>query len=106
MENKLTIGQVAAKAAISPQTIRLWIKQFLIKEPHRSWAGYRLFTNKDLEEILRVKKLHFQINVKIGQENARCLRSLSEKIRQQTNKSIKKIVKSALIKPGKENDEA
>lgn len=48
----LTIGQLAQKAGINPESVRFYEAQGLLPEPPRSMAGYRMYP---LSAILRIR---------------------------------------------------
>ncbi len=54
----LSIGEISERINVAKPTIRFWCAQLEIK-PHRSkLKNNRLFTNQDLELLVKVKELH------------------------------------------------
>ena len=103
----LTIGQIAAKAGMSRDAIRIYERQGLIEEPKRSANGYRIysentiihlrfiqrakgmgFTLKEIGELLAIKKtatntcekVRYQAKVKLAdiERKISALQSLSK----------------------------
>lgn len=52
-----TIGEVSSLAGIKPHVLRYWETQFPDLNPTKNKAGKRLYTEKDLEVVLRLKEL-------------------------------------------------
>jgi DNA-binding transcriptional MerR regulator len=52
-----TIGEVSSMAGVKPHVLRYWETQFPDLTPSKSKAGKRLYTEKDLEVVLRLKEL-------------------------------------------------
>lgn len=55
MTTMLKIGQVAAATRISSVTIRRYEARGWLK-PRRDWRGHRLFTQDDVEFLLKIKR--------------------------------------------------
>ncbi|MCH8011739.1 MAG: heavy metal-responsive transcriptional regulator [Candidatus Marinimicrobia bacterium] len=51
--NSFTIGTLAKETKLNIETIRFYERNKLLPEPKRTQAGYRLYTNKD------INRLHF-----------------------------------------------
>jgi Hg(II)-responsive transcriptional regulator len=61
---KLTIGKLANAAGVGIDTVRFYERAGLLKEPHRTAAGYRLYAESDvarLRFIRRAKALGFSL---------------------------------------------
>jgi Hg(II)-responsive transcriptional regulator len=61
---KLTIGKLANAAGVGIDTVRFYERAGLLKEPHRTAAGYRLYAGSDvarLRFIRRAKALGFSL---------------------------------------------
>jgi len=61
MDRYLRIGEVAKKTGLNPKTIRYYEEMGLIPPPRRSEAGsfsagYRLFTQEDVERLELIKR--------------------------------------------------
>ncbi len=52
-----TIGEVSSLAGVKPHVLRYWETQFPDLNPTKNKAGKRLYTEKDLEVVLRLKDL-------------------------------------------------
>lgn len=52
-----TIGEVSSLAGVKPHVLRYWETQFPDLHPSKNKAGKRLYTEKDLEVVLRLKEL-------------------------------------------------
>lgn len=52
-----TIGEVSSLAGVKPHVLRYWETQFPDLTPTKNKAGKRLYTEKDLEVVLRLKGL-------------------------------------------------
>lgn len=52
-----TIGEVSSLAGVKPHVLRYWETQFPDLNPTKNKAGKRLYTEKDLEVVLRLKAL-------------------------------------------------
>jgi DNA-binding transcriptional MerR regulator len=56
----MKIGELAKRAGVSVQAIRFYERRRLIRTPRRTSAGYRVYTEKDLESVTIIKKMqHF-----------------------------------------------
>lgn len=53
----MRIGELAKRAGVSVQAIRFYERRRLIRTPRRTSAGYRVYTEKDLETVAVVKKM-------------------------------------------------
>ncbi len=51
------IGEVAKIVSLRPSVLRYWETEFAVLKPGKSRAGQRLYTKKELELILEIKKL-------------------------------------------------
>jgi DNA-binding transcriptional MerR regulator len=52
----LKIGQVAQKLGLNPQTLYFYERIGLIKNPQRTEAGYRIYEDEDLEQLLFITR--------------------------------------------------
>ena len=53
----MRIGELAKRAAVSVQAIRFYERRRLIRTPRRTPAGYRIYSEKDLECVTVIKKM-------------------------------------------------
>jgi len=56
IESQLQIGEVAANAGVSIDTVRYYERQRLLKPARRSSGGFRLFTQDAVERIRFIKQ--------------------------------------------------
>ncbi len=52
----MRIGELARKAGVNIQTIRFYERERVIREPSRTEAGYRLYGERDLAQVVFVKQ--------------------------------------------------
>jgi|AntRauTorcE11897_2_1112592.scaffolds.fasta_scaffold73998_1 MerR family mercuric resistance operon transcriptional regulator len=50
------IGEVAARAEVNKETVRYYEKRKLIPEPDRRRSGYRIFTQRHIDQIKFIKR--------------------------------------------------
>jgi MerR family transcriptional regulator, mercuric resistance operon regulatory protein len=56
MARGVQIGKVAQQTGLSVDTIRYYEKERLLREPPRSEGGYRLYSERDIEHLLFIRK--------------------------------------------------
>lgn len=54
------IGEVSQLTGIQPYVLRYWESEFPIISPSRSRSSQRLYTKKDVELILEIKRLLYE----------------------------------------------
>lgn len=54
------IGEVAELTSLKPSVLRFWETEFHELKPVKSRSGQRLYTKKNVETILQIKKLLYQ----------------------------------------------
>lgn len=54
------IGEVSRITGLEPYVLRYWETEFPHLRPEKRKSGQRLYTKKDLDNILQVKKLLYQ----------------------------------------------
>lgn len=54
------IGEVAQIVDVDPSVIRHWEREFRALSPRRSRSGQRVFTQKDVEKLLEIKRLRYE----------------------------------------------
>ncbi|MFY9844280.1 MAG: MerR family transcriptional regulator [Terriglobales bacterium] len=52
----MTIGELAAKAAVNIQTVRFYERRGILPEPLRSGSGYRCYDKNDLEALCFIRR--------------------------------------------------
>jgi len=56
----MRIGELAKRAGVSVQAIRFYERRRLMRTPRRTAAGYRIYSDNDLEIVTSIKKMqHF-----------------------------------------------
>lgn len=53
----MRIGELAKRGGVSVQAIRFYERRRLMRTPRRTSAGYRIYTEKDLETVTVIKKM-------------------------------------------------
>ncbi|MGA2257101.1 MAG: MerR family transcriptional regulator [Thermoguttaceae bacterium] len=53
----MRIGELAKRGGVSVQAIRFYERRRLMRTPRRTLAGYRIYTEKDLETVTVIKKM-------------------------------------------------
>jgi DNA-binding transcriptional MerR regulator len=53
----MRIGELARRAGVSVQAIRFYERRRLIRTPRRTAAGYRVYSEQDLEGVTLIKKM-------------------------------------------------
>lgn len=56
MARGVQIGKVSQQTGLSVDTIRYYEKERLLREPPRSEGGYRLYSERDIEHLLFIRK--------------------------------------------------
>jgi DNA-binding transcriptional MerR regulator len=77
------IGEVAELASLKPSILRFWETEFEQLSPVKSSSGQRLYSRKNVELILKIKKLLYTDRLTI--EGAR--KKISEKRVNESDKS-------------------
>jgi len=53
----MKIGELAKRAGVSVQAIRFYERRRLMRTPRRTPAGYRIYSEQDLESVMLIKKM-------------------------------------------------
>jgi DNA-binding transcriptional MerR regulator len=53
----LRIGEVSAVTELAASVLRYWETEFATLAPKKSSTGQRLYTKKDIEQVLEIKKM-------------------------------------------------
>ena len=53
----LKIGEVSKMTGVDAATLRYWEKEFALLKPQKTRSGQRIYSQQDLELVLRIKKL-------------------------------------------------
>jgi excisionase family DNA binding protein len=54
-ERRYSTREVAEKVGVSKETILRWLRTGKVPEPDRDRNGWRIFSDEDVEEVLRYK---------------------------------------------------
>ena len=54
------IGEVAEIAGVKPHVLRYWETEFSFLSPRKSEGNQRLYTHKDLQKVLTIKRLLYE----------------------------------------------
>src|SRR5512139_621186 len=54
------IGEVSRITGLKPHVLRYWESEFKVIKPHKGGSLQRLYRKKDLDLILRIKKLLYE----------------------------------------------
>jgi DNA-binding transcriptional MerR regulator len=54
------IGEVSRITGLKPHVLRYWESEFKIIKPHKGGSLHRLYRRKDLDLILKIKKLLYE----------------------------------------------
>ena len=61
----MKIGELAKQAGVSVQAVRFYERRRLLRAPRRTAAGYRIYTERDLEIVRAIKQMqHFGFTLK------------------------------------------
>lgn len=64
-EPRYAIGVVATRCGIHPQTLRQYERLGLV-EPHRTRGNFRLYSEADIERLLRIQRLVNDLGVNLA----------------------------------------
>jgi DNA-binding transcriptional MerR regulator len=53
----MRIGELAKRAGVSVQAVRFYERRRLMRTPRRTPAGYRIYTEQDLETVALIKRM-------------------------------------------------
>jgi len=54
------IGEVSRLTGLKPHVLRYWESEFKVIKPHKGGSSQRLYRRKDLDLILKIKKLLYE----------------------------------------------
>ncbi len=101
------IGEVSRITGIKPHVLRYWESEFKVIRPHKGGSLQRLYRKKDLDLILRIKKLLYEEGFTISGakkkirdverlENGRVKLRLVEKRSRETDRDLLLMVREEL----------
>lgn len=91
---RLTIGQAARAAGIGVETVRYYERRKLIAEPERSPAGYRQYTESDVQRlkfIVGAKRLGFTLTEISELLGFRAVEGACDEVRERAERKISDI---------------
>lgn len=86
------INEVSKIVEVPPHIIRYWEKEIPFLKPLRDQKGHRIFTEKDIEKINRIKFMVYNEGYKIKGVK----KKIREKIRQENSKETRKFLEGIL----------
>jgi DNA-binding transcriptional MerR regulator len=91
------IGEVSKITGIKPYVLRYWESEFSIIRPKKNRVGQRVYTKKELERILEIKKLLYDERYSIAGAKKKILSDLKQTAPQMSlNLSEEEIYKKLL----------
>jgi DNA-binding transcriptional MerR regulator len=90
------IGEVSRIAGVEPYVLRYWESEFSFLRPRKNKSGQRVYTRKDLDLVLRVRKLLYEDRYTI--EGVRKKFGESETPRQAQNLAVQSSSKEVIEK--------
>ncbi len=94
------IGEVSNIAQVEPYVLRYWESEFPFLTPRKNKAGQRVYTRKNVELILQIKKLLYQEKYTISgvkkkfSEDSLKKSSVSIETIERVRKKLKEILKT------------
>ncbi len=61
MEERLTITEVAKRVGVTTKTIMRWEKAGKVKPPSRDWRGWRVYSMKDIDHLLKFRETVYEL---------------------------------------------
>ena len=101
------IGEISRMTGLKPHVLRYWESEFRVIKPHKAGSLQRLYRKKDLDLILKIKKLLYEEGFTIAgakkkirdieREESRKLRSrLVEKIPEAKERELLSVIREEL----------
>ncbi len=89
------IGEVSEKAGAPEHIIRYWEKEFSFLKPMRDQRGYRIYTEKDIGNIIKIKELLHSKGYKIRGAKKKMRSTKNSDLRniQETKKILRELLK-------------
>ena len=93
------IGEVSDIAQVEPYVLRYWESEFPFLSPRKNKSGQRVYSRKNLELVLQIKRLLYQEKYTIAgvkkkfSENSRKKSTVSIEIIERVRKRLKEILK-------------
>jgi DNA-binding transcriptional MerR regulator len=92
------IGEVSSIAGVEPYVLRYWESEFLFLKPRKNKSGQRVYSRKNLELVLQIKKMLYQEKYTIAGVKKQLSGSSrkNDSVSMETVKKIKKKLKEIL----------
>ena len=90
------IGEVSRIAGVEPYVLRYWESEFSFLRPRKNKSGQRVYTRKDLDLVLRIRKLLYEDRYSI--EGVRKKLGENEPPRQSQNLAVQSSSKEVIEK--------
>jgi DNA-binding transcriptional MerR regulator len=74
------IGEVAELVGVEPHVLRYWEREFRSIRPTKSAKGQRVYSRRDVENLLRVRELLYQEGFTIAGAKKRLLQPLDAEV--------------------------
>ena len=93
------IGEVSNIAQVEPYVLRYWESEFPFLSPRKNKSGQRVYSRKNLELVLQIKRLLYQEKYTIAgvkkkfSENSRKKSTVSIETIERVRKRLKEILK-------------
>ncbi|MCS7214913.1 MAG: MerR family transcriptional regulator [Thermodesulfovibrio sp.] len=94
------IGETSRIVGVEPYVLRYWETEFPFLRPKKTKTGQRLYTKKDIETILLIKKMLYEerytlegVRQKLGNRLISCERVSKEDIIERVKSKLKEILK-------------
>ncbi|HEY8079935.1 MAG TPA: MerR family transcriptional regulator, partial [Labilithrix sp.] len=72
------IGEVAGLVGVEPHVLRYWEREFRSIRPQKSTKGQRIYSRKDVENLLRVRDLLYRDGFTIAGAKKRMKRATDD----------------------------
>ena len=90
------IGEVSKITGVEPYILRYWESEFKLVKPYRTKSNQRLYRKKDLEAILKIKKMLYDQKFTIAGAKKRLKQNSVQETQLHLNFSQKKYIDSLL----------
>ena len=87
------IGEVAEIAAVKPHVLRYWETEFGFLSPRKNEGNQRLYTQKDLEKVLTIKKLLYEDRFTIAGAKKKFREEWKQPKEAETDESRKQVIR-------------
>ena len=81
------IGEVSALTSLRPSVLRFWESEFTFLQPQKSRTGQRLYSRKEIDLLLEIKRLLYTEKLTIEGAKRRIVRKEKAEIHQEDTNS-------------------